>query len=222
MRTIATVRNETVRWTLGGVAIVLLSVAVVVLRPPLVQAGTGAPIARASASVVPTFADDSHNLLANGSFETESDVHGVAAKWVRTDQGGQYTLDDRAKYGMRSQRITKNATPDPVTAYSSVQQNVPVVGAHSYAISVDYQYMFESAADASRSVGIVIFSLDRSGKFIDDGTIVDWGWAPAAEWTRRTATFKTPSLATAVVVQLRLSVNGTVWFDGADLEDVSR
>lgn len=217
------VHAEVVGWTLAGIAIVVLSIAVVAFRQPLVDPTKGAPVVRTTPSAAPAFRDGAPNLLRNGSFETESDVPGVAANWTKTDQIAEYAIDDRAKYGAHSQRITKTGTSDPASQYSSVIQYVnDIVGGHNYVVAVDYEYARQASPERPQAVGIVIFELDRDGKFIDDGTIIDWGWKETAQWVRKSVTFTTSAQAVTLLVQFRISVNGSLWLDGATLEDVTR
>ena len=99
---------------MAGVAIVVLSIAVVALRPKIGAGVTTVP--QVSGSAIPAFKEGGGNLLANPSFEVESSIVGVAETWVRTDELSDYAIDSRAKYGLRSQRITKSGAADPINA----------------------------------------------------------------------------------------------------------
>jgi hypothetical protein len=215
-------RSSAGGWAVAVLAIFMLSIAVVVLRPKVIAQGT-LTVPEVTASTGPVLSETRGNILGDPSFEIESSTRGVADNWVRIDQVSEYTLDARAKHGARSQRITKIGAADPITAYSGIQQVVTgIVGGHTYVVAVDYLYSFESAPDPTRSVGTVLYSLDKSGGFIADGTAVDWGWTPTADWVRKSLTFRAPDQATTLIVQFRISVNGSFWIDGASLEEINR
>ncbi len=210
-------QNEATAWMLALVVMLALSVGVVAERPRT-PSGSPSSATAPSPSAIPPFREDASNLLANPSFETQDATLAVADKWVRIDDTGEYAIDTRAKYGGRSQRVAKKGVADPINHYSGVQQSIGgIVPGASYIVTVDYLYSFDGAPDATRSVGIVVYCLDSNDHFIDDGTSAEWGWRPTTEWTRRSLTFRAPSQAATVIVQFRISVNGTFWIDGAQL-----
>ena|SRR5438034_950734 len=208
-------------WALARVLIAGSSWAVVALRPPAHQ-DAAISVVRATAATLAPFHEAGDNLLRNASFETPSPVTSVAADWLKDDDTAEYALDMRARYGQRAQRITKSGTTNPITHYSSVAQRVDIIGGHTYALSVEYSYVATDPTENAQTVGIVVFSLNKTGAFVDDGTLVNWGWPQTQDWVRRSVTFKTPAQASVVVVQFRISINGSLWLDGAMLKDVSQ
>jgi hypothetical protein len=212
-------------WLATVVAVLLLALGIAAARP-YAPDPQSRPAPEIIATPIPTgrseFRDDGSNLLANPSFETDVDVDGIADGWVGDTANGKYSASGDARFGSVSQRITKEGISDPVAAFSAVQQRIyKVVAGRRYEVAVDYRYAFDSAVDPSRSVGIVIYALDASDRFIDTGTAIDWGWAPTATWVRKGLTVQLPANATSMVVEFRLSVNGSIWLDGASLREIS-
>jgi hypothetical protein len=166
------------------------------------------------------FRDGAPTLLMDGSFETDSDGDGVADNWVRVAGGGSFGLEGNGAYGTSAQRISVTGVSDPERIFSAVQQRVSVTtSGATYELSVDYRYSNAASRDSVRSVGIVVYALDSAGEFINSGTSIDWGWETREVWTRKAMTFVIPPSANTVIVEFRISVNGSFWIDGALLRE---
>jgi len=213
--------RDAIIWLLGTVGIIMLAVALETVRPPATPSSVGAsstPVGGRGRTPTP-FRDDAPNLLVDGSFEADSDGDGVADEWVRTPGGGSFGLEGNGAYGTAAQRISVTGVSDPERIFSAVQQRVRVTAGATYELSVDYRYSNAAPHDSARTVGVVIYALDSAGAFIDSGTSIDWGWEPRAVWTRKAVTFVIPPSAETVIVEFRISVNGSFWIDGALLRE---
>jgi hypothetical protein len=219
--------TEGIAWAVGTLGILTLAVALAAARPFAKTADIGALPMPSVTGVITSrtpspFHDGASNLLRNGSFETNSNGDGVADEWAKIPGRAVFDIDANAPYGSHAQRISVAGAPDPSRAFSAIQQLVPgIEGGSLYELAVDYRYFFNSG-DQARSVGMVVYSLDQSGNFIASGTSIDWGWQPRDEWTRKEMTFVVPPTTVALLVEFRLSVNGTFWLDGALLRPTSR
>jgi hypothetical protein len=225
---VKTFAGERVLWVAATVAILFLALGIAAARPfePNAARRTAPSVTPLSTSA-PTrpsvFRDDATNLLANASFEADADMNGIADGWGGDPTSATYKLVDAARFGSFSQLIAKDGIPDPVTRFSALQQRVSgIAGGRRYEVGVDYLSTFEGAADASRTVGIVVYSLDTAGAFIDSGTSIDWGWPATTTWSRKGLTFRAPANCAFLIVEFRFSVNGSVWLDGGSLREIEQ
>jgi hypothetical protein len=205
---------------LAGMAAMVISL--VSLIRPATPAAVALPVpVDAPASQVlsgPPFTADG-NLLLNPSFENDLNSDGVADAWGRLGPA-EFALDASARYGDHAQRVTLRGVADPIANFGAVQQHVALPGEGSFTISIDYRYMLIGAPDASRAVGITIYALARDNSYIANGTTTDWGWSPTESWTRKGIRLRPPTGTAKLIVEFRVSVNGTLWLDGAKLERV--
>lgn len=161
------------------------------------------------------YEDSPLTLLRDPSFESDEDRNGVSDGWVPIG-AGVFTLDrDAAAYGQHSQKVELNDIPDPIGSFAAIQQRVPISSGSSYELSIDYKYAVAFSPDYARSVGIVVYSLDSNGAFIGGGTFGDWGWNTTGVWKRKSLTLTPPSASAYVLIEFRISVNGSMWLDGA-------
>jgi hypothetical protein len=130
----------------------------------------------------------------------------------------EFKLEPSARYGDRAQRIAMQGVADPIANYGGVQQHVTLFGEGTYIISVDYRFVLIGGRDSSRGVGITVYALAADDSYMTTGTTVDWGWPPTESWSRRSLRFRPPLGAAKLIVEFRVSVNGTLWLDGAKLE----
>jgi len=210
-------------WLASSLAVIFLALGIAAARPfdaGMVRRATATVGSSQSAVSAPVFRADATNLLVNASFEMDSDANGLADGWSGDPTSGTYSVVGEARFGLSSQSITKSGIADPIARFSALQQRVSgIMGGRRYEVGVDYRYVFGSAPDVSRSVGIVVYSLDEAGRFIDAGTSADWGWPSTSAWVRKGLTFRVPANCVALIVEFRLSVNGSVWWDGASLRE---
>jgi len=212
-------------WLASSVALLFLALGIAAAGP--LKPGSERRIAPTTPPSSPTpvrvlpYRDDAANLLANSSFEMDADANGIADGWGGDSLSAKYSLVGEARFGSFSQQMMKESHADPIAHFSALQQRVRgIVGGRRYEVGIDYRYTFASSPDASRSIGIVVYSLDDAGGFIDAGTSIDWGWPATTTWSRRGLTFRAPTNAVSLIIEFRLSVNGSAWLDGASLRAI--
>jgi hypothetical protein len=156
------------------------------------------------------------NLLDNPSFE------GEARGWIAQPRvGARYATEQDSTGRTGVARLELRATAEPLQEYGALRQHVAQVEPRNpHVVSVDYRYQFVSAVDPTRSVGMVVYCLNKSGKVIPGGTFVNWGWAETAEWATRHLPFEPPPGTAVAIVEFRISVNGTMWISQPALTQV--
>jgi hypothetical protein len=169
------------------------------------------------ASPAPPFTADG-NLLRDPSFETDSNSDGVADVWAHLGTAAELALERSARHGEFTQRITLQRVGDPIANYAAVQQRIGLAADAAYVVSVDYRFVAAGAQDLSRGVGITVYALAKDDSYVANGTTADWGWPPTESWMRRSTELRPPPGTATLIVEFRLSVNGTLWLDGAKLE----
>jgi hypothetical protein len=220
--------GEGVLWVATTLAVLFLALGIAAARPfepnaARRNAASAPPLSTSTPARSFVFRDDATNLLANASFEADADKNGIADGWGGDPTSATYKIVDAARFGSFSQLIVKSGISDPITRFSALQQRVSgIAGGRRYEVGVDYLSTFEAAVDTSRSVGIVVYSLDAAGAFIDSGTSIDWGWPATTTWSRKGLTFRAPANCAFLIVEFRFSVNGSVWLDGGSLREVEQ
>lgn len=169
------------------------------------------------------------NLASNGSFEHREPFARVASDWVAQERAGAtYALERSGPDGRRCQRIELQGTVDPISGFAAVRQPIPGISpAWTYTVSVEYRAAFAATPQSERTVGTVTYCLEAniiSGsrgptpwKPIEGGTFVDWGWPTVDEWTRRSFDVRPHPSTQGLLLEFRLSVEGTLWVSSARL-----
>jgi RHS repeat-associated protein len=139
--------------------------------------------------------------------------------------GGNISTDFTAgKFGSRAVRMDKSdwnsGASDNYLHFNPYNGNNYAVSANTnYTLSVGYKLnMTSTTAQAPRSVGLVVFFMDSNGNSTGSAA-TNWGWPDTGSgWSTGSISFVTPANTARIGVELRMSCNGTVWWDGLQLE----
>lgn len=143
---------------------------------------------------------------------------GFSDNWSQYNGGFSSVSLTGGKYGSRALRMDRNDGSSPTYDYLYRQQTVNVSANTTYTLSADYMLnMTSTTTDAPRSVGFVVYFYDVSWNSTGNAA-VNWGWPAVSTWSRRSFTFTTPANTAKIAIELRMSTQGTVYWDGIQLE----
>ncbi|HEY9854908.1 MAG TPA: LamG-like jellyroll fold domain-containing protein [Stenomitos sp.] len=161
------------------------------------------------------FVNQGTNLLANSSFETDSNADGVPDSFVAVGGTVVTSLDASTPYfGARSLKFT-NAAPNPGYVYENLANTFKAGSTYTFSVWVKGQNV--SGGPSNNDFGIYIDAVKVKDGLFETTTVA----APTGtfDWTRISVTYTfLNDCSSAHIIPIFRNKTGTAWFDGFQVE----